>query len=473
MPVPHFLNEVNAMMRTRLYRRPFIKISVLCLCLLLLKWDLPLQPDSDQDRYLGMFNWAKKYYLEGKYRETEKKLEMLLSYLEGTAKDSRKTSVNDEYRRLLGNIWLLLGASCERMGNKKEAIKYYRQAKTVSDRLKAAGEPGIEIEELDFFQLPEGRKLILSRRQKAIYSSGLMIAKEVKKKKKKISPFLVFAGIAAVTAVVLAYLFKKKRETAVTDTAFDTGEMNISWVRIVGGPFFMGSRSDIADADEQPRHEVDVRTFYISTHEITFDQYRKFLHENPAYPDPTPEFGQGRQPVINVPWERAEAFCIWLSRKTGKAIFLPTEAQWEKATTGYNVTFNFPTYDLYPWGNQSPDCNRANWCCWSYTREVGSHPNGATPRGVHDMAGNVAEWCRDWYQENYYSVSPSGNPLGPQGDGSLYDYYKVVRGGSWICDTDPGIRCTDRGKRQIRSTGPTPKLHLYNDVGFRIVWEPN
>ena len=89
---------------------------------------------------------------------------------------------------------------------------------------------------------------------------------------------------------------------------------------------------------------------------------------------------------------------------------------------------------MYPWGNTSADCTLVNFRdssgdCVGDTSQVGSYPSGASPYGVMDMAGNVVEWVADWYQYDYYSVSPYSNPAGPSSG-----TYKVLRGGSWNYD---------------------------------------
>ncbi len=186
--------------------------------------------------------------------------------------------------------------------------------------------------------------------------------------------------------------------------------------------------------DERPARRIYLDAFYIDTHEVTVGQYKKFIAATgyPApnwiairYFSPTDD-----HPVTYVSWEDAMAYAEW----AGKS--LPTEAQWEKAARGGLEG------QLYPWGDELSH-DRANYLGvggrdqWDETTSpVGSFPpNGY---GVHDMAGNVIEWCLDWYDPDYYQNCPQENPvkLTPTP-------YRVMRGGAW-CFDDEGLRCASR-----------------------------
>ena len=195
---------------------------------------------------------------------------------------------------------------------------------------------------------------------------------------------------------------------------------SIKWIEIPAGEFKMGDNFDEGSSDEQPVHKVYLNSYKIAKYELTFEQYDKFCDATGRSKPTDYGWGRGTRPVVNVNWDDAKAFCDWLSDKTGKNIHLPTEAQWEKAARGTDQR-------RYPWGNSSPDCNKARYePCSDKTAPVGSHPSGVSPYGIHDMAGNVWEWCSDWHSESFYSSSPRNNPTGPASGSS-----RVLRGGGW------------------------------------------
>jgi serine/threonine-protein kinase len=207
---------------------------------------------------------------------------------------------------------------------------------------------------------------------------------------------------------------------------------------IPAGAFEMGSED--GDPDEGPVHSVYLDEYWIDRYEVTNIQFAEFLSEidNQEEGGTTGveewdsdsrihldgetwvvESGYEYYPVTEVNWYVAEAYCEWAGGR------LPTEAEWEKAARGTLVG------QLYPWGNSLPACTLgvvvgAQYVeCGEHAVEVGSFkPNGY---GLYDMAGNVWEWVTDWYDSNYYTISPDENPRGPT-DGIS----RVLRGGSWF-----------------------------------------
>ena len=187
-------------------------------------------------------------------------------------------------------------------------------------------------------------------------------------------------------------------------TASDAG-----MVLIPAGPFWMGDTFNEGYGSELPVHEVDLDDFYMDAYEVTNAQYKEFdpTHTYPA--------GMGNHPVINVTWFDAADYAQWAGKR------LPTEAEWEKAARGGLVG------KRYPWGDSVSvaDANYSNNI--GDTTPVGDYPpNGY---GLYDAAGNVIEWCADWYSHRYYDDSPLYNPQGPSSGEP--DYERVLRGGGW------------------------------------------
>lgn len=207
-----------------------------------------------------------------------------------------------------------------------------------------------------------------------------------------------------------------------------TGNDGAKMVLVPAGPFIMGSGE--GNLDETPPHERDLPAFYIDVTEVTGAQYARFLRETggsppPHWPSAAPPDGKADQPVTNVSWFDAMRYAIWAGKR------LPTEAEWEKAARGTDGR-------RFPWGD-TPDKARAN-IGGEKIRPVGGHPQGASPFGCLDIAGNVWEWTADWY-EPYPGTNARTIAFGRQ--------YKVMRGGGaeyfYTLNENTG-RCALRGR---------------------------
>jgi formylglycine-generating enzyme required for sulfatase activity len=219
-------------------------------------------------------------------------------------------------------------------------------------------------------------------------------------------------------------------------------ETGIELVLVPAGRFSMGSGR--GDFDEKPVHEVELTGFWIGRTEVTVAQWRQVLGQI----DFEPPNDQGDDhPVVAVAWDRSQEFCGKLGLR------LPTEAEWEYAAAG-------PEAHEYPWGNEW-DASLAQWAeCkgplgTERTAPVGSYPAAASWCGALDMAGNVWEWCADWYNEDYYAHSPRLDPKGPDGDSGatagfndgrkrIWAGRRVVRGGCFNSDAPAHLRCAYR-----------------------------
>ena len=241
--------------------------------------------------------------------------------------------------------------------------------------------------------------------------------------------------------------------------------LGIDFALVKGGTFQMGDTFGEGRRDELPMHTVTLDSFYISKTEVTFNQYDKFCEATGRAKPDDKGWGRGNRPVINVSWYDARDFCLWLSWKTNQEISLPTEAEWEYAAREGGKDVRFGNGKLVADPNEiNFNCDKKHKHSYSITGSNREHtlpvasfkPNSL---GIYDMAGNVFEWCSDWYDKGYYSYSPSLNPKGPDAE----TFYRVLKGGAW--DSSPAsMRCS----RRIITT-PGDK---YSDLGFRVVRKP-
>ena len=307
-------------------------------------------------------------------------------------------------------------------------------------------------------------------------------------------------------------------------------------VWIPSGQFKMGGEDKRSRSDEGPIHEVSVNGFWMDATEVTNEQFAEFVaatgyvtiaekapnweelkkslppdtpkpHDsllqaaslvfkptqgpvdlndfgiwwewvpkaswkNPEGPKSTIE-NKMDHPVVHVSWYDAMAYAEWAGKR------LPTEAEWEWAARGGSET------NTYPWGEENPEDGKAKSNIWDgefpydnqlrdqffYTAPVGSFENNAF--GLFDMAGNVWEWCSDWYDFNYYQATTTTVAVNPQGPLKSYDPYmpftdqKVMRGGSFLCND---AYCTGyRVASRMKSSPDTGLQH----TGFRCVKDPS
>jgi serine/threonine-protein kinase len=218
-------------------------------------------------------------------------------------------------------------------------------------------------------------------------------------------------------------------------------------ILVPGGPFSMGPR----------RRKVHLDAFYLARHPVTNRQFAKFLDVTGYAPDDgeasrfLSHWRRGRcpdklldHPVVFVSWIDANAYCAWAGRR------LPTEAEWEKAARGTDGR-------KYPWGKSDPTPTRANFGrTEGGTIVVGALPEGRSPYGILDMAGNVWEWCEDADKPKFYLEGPSRNPRNIPANP---DAPRVARGGSWLYDK--------RSLRTVARTSFAPDFRL-DGVGFRV-----
>ncbi|MHC4169692.1 MAG: formylglycine-generating enzyme family protein [Planctomycetota bacterium] len=246
-----------------------------------------------------------------------------------------------------------------------------------------------------------------------------------------------------------------------------TNSIGMKLVYIPAGSFMMGS-GDSAEQlvkeyagvesvyeDEFPQHVVRISNgFWMGQTEVTQGQYKSVMNAEPWSGGPGVK-ESANIPAVNITWDDAVEFCRRLSQQEGRTYRLPTEAEWEYACrAGTTTRFSFgddgSSIGDYAWFDGN--INKVNM--WDlHLRAVGQKK--ANPWGLYDMHGNVDEWCSDWYDEKYYSNSPSVDPQGPSSG-----EFRSLRGGTWHY-SEGGLRCSYRYRDNpgVRDTY----------VGFRVV----
>lgn len=252
------------------------------------------------------------------------------------------------------------------------------------------------------------------------------------------------------------------RGVTVTET---TTKLGVPVVTVPGGKFLMGNAQGAED--ERPPHEVEISSFVIDKYEFTQDLLAKLETPNPSH------FKGDRRPAEQIRWTDAALICNARSRAEGlepcydEATFacnfdasgyrLPTEAEWEYAARAGSET-------VEPLEVKLPDLD-AQAC---YAGNSGQQTDlvgkkRANSWGLHDMRGNVAEWCYDAYQSDYYAASPASNPRGPEAGEK-----RVLRGGAWNADPT-ACRLT---ARQADDSGISDACFARDTHGFRCVRKP-
>jgi len=236
-----------------------------------------------------------------------------------------------------------------------------------------------------------------------------------------------------------------------------TNSIGMKLVLIPAGEFMMGSRESPEETCEQfgmpsglaryfksehPQHRVRItKPFYLGVYEVAQAEYERVMGENPS------SLKGAVNPVESLSWDDAVEFCKRLSAKEGRTYHLPTEAQWEYAcragtATRYSSGDDPASLGAYAWYRENSD----------NTRPVGEKKPSAW--GLHDMHGNVREWCQDWFGADYYANSPVTDPQGPTQSGN-----RVYRGGGWDYRAE-NCRSANRGRFEPEGRN--------NVLGFRV-----
>jgi formylglycine-generating enzyme required for sulfatase activity len=260
-------------------------------------------------------------------------------------------------------------------------------------------------------------------------------------------PMLFFFCLLAVAGSVLAQPKPEPR-----------GKDNALMVRIAESRVLMGSND--GDPDEFPLRQVIVPAFWMDVHEVTNAQYKRFCDATrhpvpPHWTNGTFPNKQENFPVVNVTWRDAAAYAKWAGKR------LPTEAEWEKAARGQNG-------QIYPWGDK-PDTNRSALEDDAKFGAVGRYPQGASPYGCLDMAGNAWEWTADWYAAYPGAEKQPVEKRGPltYAPQSIHygKKYKTIRGGGAF--NYYSITATGRAADRARAL----PFARYDGLGFRCVMD--
>jgi formylglycine-generating enzyme required for sulfatase activity len=238
-------------------------------------------------------------------------------------------------------------------------------------------------------------------------------------------------------------------ELTTSGDAFKDPTTGMEMIFVKGGCYRMGDTVGGGEPDEKPVHEVCVNDFYIGKYEVTQRQWQRIMGNNPS------RFSNcgDNCPVEQVSWNDTQDFIRKLNSQSGKQYRLPTEAEWEYAARSGGKGEK--------WAGTSSESSLGDYAWYSANSGGSSHPVGQKQPnglGLHDMAGNVWEWCQDWYGGSYYSQSPRDNPGGPSSGSD-----RIYRGGCW--------RVTARNLRAACRRGDYPGARD-SFLGFRLALPP-
>jgi formylglycine-generating enzyme len=245
------------------------------------------------------------------------------------------------------------------------------------------------------------------------------------------------------------WFFISKNKKSTEDTLPATKKQVIviepAMVTVQGGTFDMGDTfNETSDrGGEKPVHTVRLDGYKIGKYEVSFEEYDSFCEATNRLKPNDENWGRGKQPVINVHWADAVAYCQWLKDSTGKNYRLPTEAEWEYAARERGKKVRFGN------GKNTANPTELNFDGSAAFKKdysiLGEYRNkavkvdslSANALGLHHMSGNVLEWCSDFYGN--YGKSAVSNP-----QGAATGAYRVIRGGSWR-NSPLGCRASFRG----------------------------
>ena len=238
---------------------------------------------------------------------------------------------------------------------------------------------------------------------------------------------------------------------------FVVNGVTFSMIKVDGGTFMMGATAEqgtIPKVGESPAHQVTLSTYSIGETEVTQALWLAVMGNNPSK-----WTGDLNRPVECVSWEDIQVFIATLNEITGKTFRLPTEAEWEFAARGGNKSQGY----RYAGSN---DVDEVSW--YGANSNTPTHTvaqKKANELGTYDMSGNVHEWCQDWYDKNYYSVSPSVNPTGPE-EPTQFETISGVSAGCIVCRG--GTYWMDASYSRVAYRHPSGCTGRWSDLGFRL-----